>query len=44
MKRFISLFLSLLLIFALTLPCSAAEPALPKVREYTGFTDVPAGA
>ena len=34
----------LLLICALALPCYAAEPVLPKVREYTGFSDVPAGA
>lgn len=44
MKRILSLTLSLLLLWALTLPCAAAEPALPKVREYTGFADVPAGA
>lgn len=44
MKRLAALLLSLLLLSALALPCSAAEPQLTKVRAYTGFSDVPAGA
>ena len=44
MKRLMSFCMLLLLICALALPCYAAEPVLPKVREYTGFSDVPAGA
>ena len=44
MKRAVSLFLSVLLLFLLCLPAAAAEPALPAVRTYTGFSDVPQGA
>ena len=44
MKRVVSLFLSVLLLFLLCLPAAAAEPALPAVRTYTGFSDVPQGA
>ena len=44
MKRILSFCLLSLLLCALALPCSAAEPTLPRVREYTGFSDVPAGA
>lgn len=44
MKRVLSLALLLLLMWTLALPCAAADTALPKVREYTGFSDVPAGA
>ena len=44
MRRILSVFLSLLLLWVLALPCAAAEPALPKVREYVGFSDVPQGA
>jgi len=44
MKRVVSLFLSVLLLSLLCLPAAAAEPALPAVRTYTGFSDVPQGA
>lgn len=43
-KRFISLALCLAMTLALCIPCAAAETAVPKVRDYAGFTDVPEGS
>jgi hypothetical protein len=44
MKRLCSLLLAALLTVLLCFPAAAADTALPKVRDYPGFADVPAGA
>lgn len=44
MKRLLSLVLAGLLLWPVCLSAAAAGPALPKVRDYPGFTDVPADA
>lgn len=44
MKRSISALLLAVFLSVLCIPCAAADTAPPKVREYSGFTDVPQGS